>query len=394
MKYLSLKILFICVVLPPVMYIFTIQGMEALFHYNWKSELKSSLISHPEELLEGRKKVQEEIKDNVKEFLGDTWAVDLGIDPKVLVRTESGKQIYPRYSYYDDFSLSRSDSFAQNEDITQMSEIAKQNMEIMQDGLVLNLDVHIPRNSWLAGLVLSVYILAFSSLLIVSYRRNARYAENLLIQKHQELEGYQQQLESASAKLQTTYDRERKYQEQIEQLRNELSRTDNKLQSTEENALAEIESLERKLAENVEAKKNKEVEVENLKQEIAKFEKNRNKPESKKTKQEKEIFKRFNTLYKNLQFEQRAVEGFLALSSEQQLKAEKLIHSLDIDPGQVKVKRKVFLKKGESKVLETEFAYYGRIYWRQNSAGQIHIVTIGTKDTQKRDLGYVENLSV
>ena len=393
MKHLSLKIIFICVVLPPVLYIFSIQGMEAFLQHKWKKALRPNLISHPEKLIQGSKKVQEEVKENVDKFWEDRLGIEMGAQPKVLVRTDSGKQIYPRYDYYEEFGFSDKDSFAQDENIEKRSEIAEQNLEILKDGIELNLDVRIPRSSLLAGLVLGFYILIFSSILILSYRKNVKHAEKLLTQQHQEMKRYQEQLENASAKLQSTYDREREYQEQIQNLRKELTRTDHKLQSTEENALEEIEDLEKKLQENVESRKEKESEIEALKKEIEKFEQTQNKQENKKAKQEKQVLKRFNALYKNLNFEQKAVQGFLDLNLEHQLKAEKLIHSLDLDHNQVKVKRKVFLKKGDMKVLETEFSYNGRLYWTLNSNSQIHILNIGTKDTQKRDLGYIENLA-
>jgi hypothetical protein len=57
------------------------------------------------------------------------------------------------------------------------------------------------------------------------------------------------------------------------------------------------------------------------------------------------------------------------------------------------VKRKVFLGKAALTVLESEFAYRGRIYWRRGANGKVEILAVGTKNTQPKDLAHLESLS-
>jgi predicted RNase H-like nuclease (RuvC/YqgF family) len=102
--------------------------------------------------------------------------------------------------------------------------------------------------------------------------------------------------------------------------------------------------------------------------------------------------KRFKVLYKNLDFTDKAIEGFVSLTEEFQLKAEDVIHKLNEDGSLVSVRRKVFRKGGKMNVLEADFSYSGRIYFQKDSQPLIKIVAIGTKNTQEQDLAYLENL--
>jgi hypothetical protein len=99
--------------------------------------------------------------------------------------------------------------------------------------------------------------------------------------------------------------------------------------------------------------------------------------------------KRFRSLYKNIAFTKRSADGFLSLTDELQLKAEKVIHKLNDDVSTVPIKRKVFGKGGKMNVLEAEFSYSGRIYFQRDSQSRVKILAIGTKNTQEEDLAYV-----
>jgi hypothetical protein len=87
-----------------------------------------------------------------------------------------------------------------------------------------------------------------------------------------------------------------------------------------------------------------------------------------------------------------ALEGFLALTDEFQLKAEETIHKLNEDESAVTVKRKVFGKGGKMDFLEITFAYSGRLYYQKDSQAGKMIVAIGTKNTPEKDLAYLESI--
>ena len=71
---------------------------------------------------------------------------------------------------------------------------------------------------------------------------------------------------------------------------------------------------------------------------------------------------------------------------------EETIHKLNEDESLVSVKRKVFGKGGKMNILEADFAYSGRIYFQTDAGSKIKIVAIGTKNTQEKDITYLEGI--
>ena len=78
------------------------------------------------------------------------------------------------------------------------------------------------------------------------------------------------------------------------------------------------------------------------------------------------------------------------MTEEMSLKAEEVIHQLNSDPLLVSVKRKVFSKKGKTTSFEVVFAYNGRLYFRKTNANRIEIPIIGSKNTQAKDLLFLD----
>ena len=75
-----------------------------------------------------------------------------------------------------------------------------------------------------------------------------------------------------------------------------------------------------------------------------------------------------------------------------QIKSEEVIHQLNEDPQLVPIKRKVFGKKGANTTFEVIFGYKGRLYYRKTKDNLIDILLIGTKNTQARDLEYLNKI--
>ena len=138
-------------------------------------------------------------------------------------------------------------------------------------------------------------------------------------------------------------------------------------------------------------KEETEFEVLQLREELDQFKGRLQKPKKKKKKNEA-TSKRFKVLYKNLVFTERAIEGFLSLTDEFQLKAEEIVHKLNEGESQVPIKRKVFGKGGKMNILEVDFSYSGRIYFQKDNQPKTRILSIGTKNTQEKDLAFIESV--
>ncbi|MCF8039910.1 MAG: hypothetical protein K9K79_11405 [Desulfohalobiaceae bacterium] len=393
MKHLSFRILFMCVFLPPVLYIFSIQGLEVYLQNTWKSDLMGRLITNPDELLAGQKKVQEEIRGNIQAYLNSRWLTGLGPSARIVVRTETGRVIYPSLEMHQTYDLQADSDLQSLSGGRDASKVAKENMQILEEGLVFSLSVEIPRNTWLSNSVLVFYILIFTGILCLSYWSNAREAENLTRQQERDLKDAQQRLQQAQSSLQEATAKERAYREKIDSQQKDLNQAVQRLQMTEQEALAEMEALEEKLHESKGKRQEREHEIEQLAGEVDRLRSVQALSSKKREKECAMIRKRFKVLYKKTEFHDRAVEGFVHLPDDMQLKAEEVIHTLDRDPGLIRVKRKVFSKKGEVSALESVFAYRGRVYWKKNGKSKTEVLALGTKNTQTKDLNYLEGLS-
>jgi type IV secretory pathway VirD2 relaxase len=82
----------------------------------------------------------------------------------------------------------------------------------------------------------------------------------------------------------------------------------------------------------------------------------------------------------------------MELGDDMKIKSEEVIHRLNENSTAVKIKRKVFGKKGRETVREVIFAYNGRLYFRKIKDCKIEILAIGTKNTQTKDLEFLDNL--
>jgi chromosome segregation ATPase len=192
-------------------------------------------------------------------------------------------------------------------------------------------------------------------------------------------------LRDAESRLTGAETKEAEYLERITALKRDRS----DLARDIDGLLEEIEKQEAGLGEQTRLKEEMAEQVLELRAEMERL---ALKPKKKKKKVDSAA-KRFTVLYKNLAFTERALEGFLDLTEDFQLKAEEVIHKLNQDESAVSVKRKVFGKGGKMNVLEVAFSYSGRIYYQKDSGNKKAIVAIGTKNTQEKDLAYLESIA-
>jgi hypothetical protein len=107
-----------------------------------------------------------------------------------------------------------------------------------------------------------------------------------------------------------------------------------------------------------------------------------------------QLAKRMRTLYKNLEFDDRAISDMIALRDEtNRLKSEEAIKRLSDDADNAAVRRKVGGLPPQLSIFELGFAGKGRIYYTRGAQQRFRILAIGAKNTQKTDLEYLSRLS-
>jgi hypothetical protein len=388
MRKFSFKILFICVFLPPLCYVFTIQGLEKYLQKYEVTKLNQVLIQNPELLYEGRYTVKEEVDNNIAKYLNESLLTRLGVKIDILVRTKDDRILYPSQFTKNLEGIDKEGEFG-SEGLQSLNyvEVAAENFKILNDGLTLSADLEVKRDG-----LLSISILIFFALLSIFIlqrliKQRVRETEKIEAEQKDMIESFVGQLDETEAKLSEVAAKEYEYLEKI----GALNREKKSLSKDIDGLLEEMENLETGLESQRRLKEAMESDVLRLREELDRLKGKVQKPK-KKRKIVEFTNKRFKVLYKNLDFTDKAIEGFVSLTEEFQLKAEDVIHKLNEDGSLVSVRRKVFGKGGKMNVLEADFSYSGRIYFQKDSQPLIKIVVIGTKNTQEQDLAYLENL--
>jgi len=179
---------------------------------------------------------------------------------------------------------------------------------------------------------------------------------------------------------------------EIKKIEKQLKKEKINASKNEEEMIKEIVALEEKINKKIGLLNERQEEIDALKEKIKLFEKEIRKESKQKTKIYNSTLKRFKTLYKNISIDKRAIIGFIDLTEDMKIKSEEIIHKLNENPKLVPIKRKVFSKKSRAAVQEVIFSYNGRLYFRPTKQGMIEILTIGTKNTQTKDLEYLDSI--
>ena len=103
--------------------------------------------------------------------------------------------------------------------------------------------------------------------------------------------------------------------------------------------------------------------------------------------------RRFRTLYKTLEVDDRAIDDIISLGDESlRLKAEESVKRLAEEADNVSVRRKVGGLPSYVQVYELGFAGKGRIYYTRGKSRRFRILLVGAKNTQPTDLEYLSRL--
>ena len=376
------KTLFLCIFLPPIFYILTLGGLEQYLQNRETAQIRALMIRDHEALYQGRYTVKEEVSRNIVDYLSRDLKYRLGVRTNILVKSKDDRILFPSERVMQPgghvgFTNQEMDSLS-------YIDVASDNYRTLSEGLALSVAVQIRHNTWISNAVLVFYV--FLALLLIQrfVRTGLKESEREGEEQKQAIQRLTAQLSMAESKLAGVQTKEAEYLERINALKKDRS----DLAGDIDELLEEIEKQEAGLNDQARLKEEMAGQVLRLRSELDRL---ALKPKKKKKTMDR-AGKRFTVLYKNLAFTERALEGFLDLTDEFQLKAEEVIHRLNEDESAVSVKRKVFGKGGKMNVLEVAFSYSGRIYYQKDSQGRKTIVAVGTKNTQEKDLAYLESI--
>lgn len=369
--------------LPPIFYMATLSLLERYYQKHELNALKRVIVRNLPALYEGRYTVKEEVHRNLGEYLKNDLRFRLGLSMNIQIKTVDDRILYPAQT-----TKAASDDKEFSElprDSLRYIEVASENYKLLSDGLILSVKAQLRHNSWISNSILILYILIALAVIRISVRRSLKATEAAEAERTRLAEKLEDQLAKAEEKLKAAEEKESAYLARIETLRSDKDG----LATDIDALLEEIEKQEAGLSEHTKIREALESQIEGMRADLDRaIEKTK-----KKRKTVESARKRFAVLYKSLVFTDRAMEGLLDLTDEFQLKAEQVIQKLNDDESAVPVKRKVFGKGGKLNVLEVTFSYSGRIYYQKDSQAKKTIVAVGTKNTQDKDLAYLESLA-
>ena len=380
MRFLSFKILALCILLPPILYITSAVLIERYVHDRYAREIEETYIGDPQPLLQGSLPLKQAISKNIDRFLQSKSLVALGVRVDVSVTTKNGQILYPAaFEPADQPPL-----------ISDPASVAAENFKLMNEGIVVDVASRFEHNRLLSNGILITSVLLSMLVLFFHYRYAARKAAIEDQEKSLEIDRLRK-LETENIQQLEALAREREnLQSELEVLKEIFSDEQKRAERNEDDLIEEIESLEQKLVRNIAMQDSQQQEISALKEKIESREKGRR--PTRKARAADTVKKRFHVLYKNLALTDRAISGYLDLNEELKLKAEEVIHQLNSEPAAVAIKRKVFGGKGQKTVLEVIFGYKGRLYFRNTKEQRVEVLAMGTKNTQARELEFLARL--
>jgi len=377
MKYLPFKQIMLSLLLPVILYVWSVPLCETYFTGYHQVNMTQGLLQSKKSLLDGEAAVKEVVRNNLRRYVKDHISFALFSSRTITVRTGFGELVYP----VADIPSSPLDD---------RQVVATENYRLLEEGLVVEVALVTGPAAPLSVMALLLFSALAMGALYRVYRKQVVYISTE--QEHREcaIASLQHGERAAEKALEALAVRQEALKRSLEKARKELA------ESTESQTgmVEEIEVLESLVEENEAQLIEQKSEIERLTRKMDEQRPVKEKKTGKRAHREREkTARRLTTLYKNLRVHERAVQGFLALDEGMRLKCEEVIHQLNGDPGGVSVKRKVFGGKGLDTFLETEFAYKGRIYFLRLPGGKVEVVAIGTKNSQATELGFLHRIS-
>jgi hypothetical protein len=383
MRYFSFKILIFCILLPPILYNISIQTLERFLNEKYAVELENAYLGDTRLLLDGSIRLKDSINDNINRYLQSKFLTRLGLKMEVTVSTKKGTLLYPGVFENDREILFPRDSTL----------VAAENYDLMNEGLIVKLEAKVEHNKLLSNAILAVYIILSLLVLFLYYRKATNKLLQAEMDRSREMNRLLELEEQTNRKLKNLDQDRNKLTADLNRLKAALDDEKNKATRNEVELFDEIVALEEKLNQNLALQREQQAEISNLKEQLQQHESEKQKVDKKRIKAGQSAGKRFSALYKNISVNGRALEGFAELNEDLKIKAEEVIHQLNQDPSLVIIKRKVFIGKRDRKtIMEVIFGYKGRLYFRNLKDSGIEVLAIGTKNTQAREMEFLNKL--
>lgn len=131
-------------------------GLSGLLNRTIPNQLKKTCTGDIKPLLDGRSRLKDVLNKNIDGFLTSRNPILMDIRTTVMVSTKKGQLLYPQ-SFDEDSSLLNS---------SEPLRIAENNFKLLNEGLSVKVTVNLDPNSYLSYLMLSGFMIFFSSFVL------------------------------------------------------------------------------------------------------------------------------------------------------------------------------------------------------------------------------------
>jgi hypothetical protein len=366
--------------MPPLLYLATVTWVEKGLAGRYEKQIEKICTGDMSRLFEGNVSLKDALYENVESFLDKRSGFEKKMKVVVTIWSKQGQILYPSGFNEDQTSL-----LGQNQS---RLILAEDNFKILNEGLDIKVSVTLDPNSLPSYIILTLLLTLSIGIFYTMYLKGVEKAKLEYELNETKWAAMFEREEEYRTKLDSLSDERKEMENRLNEMKNKLA----EVRLSEDGLVEEIVHLEKLIDENSMLQKSQNSEIETLKSLIEKSEGEKKARLKKRIKGNDATEKRFKTLYKNLAFNDRALEGFRDLEEDMKLKCEEIVYLLNSDPDKVIIKRKVFGKKNRETVFEVIFAYNGRLYFRKLKEGSIEVLAVGTKNTQERELEFLDKL--
>ncbi len=364
--------------MPPILYLGSVTWIEYGLSASYERHIEKVCTGDMSGLLDGKISLADALQKNVGAFLDNRHVIEKQLKIVVTILSKQGDTLYPLVYGEDRPSFNSQDNL----------QLAGENYRMLNEGLDVRVSVTLSPSSPLSYALLGFLVAMSVGFFYVRYTKGVENARHESEQNESKWASMLEREEEYRSKLDSLTDERKDMETRVNEMKNKLA----EIRLSEDGLVEEIVQLEKLLAENAKLQKAQNEEIEALKSMIERNEGEKKARLKKKVKGHDATEKRFKTLYKNLIFNEKAIEGFKDLEEDMKLKCEEVIHLLNNEPDKVIIKRKVFGKKNRETVFEVIFSYNGRLYFRKVKEGGTEVLAVGTKNTQDRELEFLDKL--
>jgi hypothetical protein len=387
----SFRVTYVAIVAFVLLYVFTVKGVEQLFARQFDRRIAAAIRVDP-----SAGSVTQQIHERVDATVRDSvWVRVGGVRVTVIVLGADGQPIYA--------GGRRIPSPMPGDPVLEAHRLLPASADVVAT---------VPHNSLVANAVLVLYAGLLIQTLFLYDRRRQRFEDARLAAALTAREETAARAARIEAELETLT---RQVDERIEtevagemsSLRAERARLQEKLDALarreselraqagqlQEALISERAGLEEMLDEALADLTRKDDELRGLQEKLKGAEKRKGEPSAPRARDVDLLAQRLRTLYKNLEFDDHAIQDLMALRDESmKLRAEEEIKRLSDDVETAAVRRKVGGLPSHLTIFELGFAGKGRIYYTLGRQRRFRVLVVGAKNSQKTDLEYLSRL--